>query len=101
MGAPAATGPARRPARRRFWLPTPLYEAMPWIYCGLGGGALFSGLFLPHPGWMAPYLLLLAVTGLHLGLWFLMLRRRFRLGRLRRQRRAAAPVRAFPERAVM
>ena len=91
MGAPAAKGIPGRRARRRLWLPTALYEVMPWIYCGLGACALLSGLFLPHPGWMAPYFLLLAVTGLHLGLWYLMLRRRHRLGRLRRQRRAGAP----------
>lgn len=102
MGAPAATTPAGSRASRRLWLPTGLYEAMPWIYCGLGACALVSGLFLPHPGWMAPYLLLLAVTGLHLGLWFLMLRRRYRLGRLRRQRRAPSPEgQAFPDRAMM
>jgi hypothetical protein len=102
MGAPAATSlPASR-APRRLWLPKGLYETMPWIYCGLGASALLSGLFLPHPGWLAPYLLLLAVTGLHLGLWFLMLRRRYRLGRLRRQRRTASPEgQAFPDHAQM
>ena len=102
MGAPAATGITGRRSSRRLWLPTALYEAMPWIYCALGACALLAGLFLPHPGWMAPYLLLLAVTALHLGLWFLTLRQRYRLGRLRRQRRAASPPgQAFPDRALM
>lgn len=70
---------------------------MPWIYCSLGAAALLSGLFLPEPGWMAPYLLLLAVIAIHAGAWCLVLRRRYRLGRLLQQRRARAPDgRAFP-----
>ncbi|MEQ1800358.1 MAG: hypothetical protein ABL989_00400 [Gammaproteobacteria bacterium] len=102
MGAPAASGSTGRRARRRIWLPTALYEAMPWIYCALGAAALLSGLFLPHPGWIVPYLLLLAVTGLHTGIWYLMLRRRYRLGRLRRERQARAPgLSPFPGEAAM
>jgi O-antigen/teichoic acid export membrane protein len=97
MGAPAEAGTSGRRAFRRVWLPTIWYEAMPWIYCSLGASALLSGLFLPDPGWMAPYLLLVAVTALHVGLWFLMLRRRYRLGRRRRQRQARSPAgRALP-----
>jgi hypothetical protein len=88
MGAPARAGTSGRRPFRRIWLPTVLYEAMPWVYCSLGAAALLSGLFLPHPGWLAAYLLLLAVTALHAGLWFLVLRRRYRLGRLRRRRQA-------------
>lgn len=102
MRAPAATGPSARRAFRRIWLPTWLYEAVPWIYCVLGAAALLSGLFLPEPGWRAPYLLLLALVSLHLGVWCLMLRRRYRLGRLRRQRQARlTDGRAFPGAAVM
>ena len=107
MGTPTTLGPSgRRPhpprAFRRIWLPTWLYEAIPWIYCVLGAAALLSGLFLPEPGWRAPYLLLLALISLHLGVWCLMLRRRYRLGRLRRQRQARSPDgRAFPGAAVM
>ncbi|MEO7387793.1 MAG: hypothetical protein ABIX37_12710 [Gammaproteobacteria bacterium] len=71
---------------------------MPWIYCGLGAAALWSGLFLPHPGWLAPYLLLLAVTCLHFGVSCLMLRRRFRYRRLRQERQTG---RAFPDAATM
>jgi hypothetical protein len=88
MGAPAGAGRTGRRTFRRAWLPTVLYEAMPWVYCSLGAAALLSGLFLPHPAWLAPYLLLVAVTGLHAGVWFLMLRRRYRLGSLRRRREA-------------
>ena len=92
MGSSAGPGrPARRPLRR-VWLPRLLYEAMPWIYCGLGASALLSGLFLADPAWMAPYLRLLAVTGLHAGVGLFLLRRRYRLGRLRRQRQARAPT---------
>jgi len=88
MGLPTAW-------RRRIWLPGPLYAAMPWVYCALGAAALGSGLFLPHPAWLAPYLLLLAVSALHGGVRFLMLRRRHRLGRLRRLRQARLPPRAL------
>lgn len=102
MGAPARAGTSGRRAFRRVWLPPVVYAAMPWIYCGLGAAALLSGLFLPHPGWLAPYLLLMAVTALHGGLWFLMLRRRYRLDRLRRRRQARAPAgRALPDGAGM
>lgn len=80
----------------RVWLPKALYEAMPWIYCGLGGASLLSGMFLPEPGWRVPYLLLLAVTALHIGSWVLLLRRRYRLRRLRLRRQARfAAGRAF------
>ncbi len=97
MRASAAAGPAGRRLFRRVWLPTVLSEALPWIYCGLGAAALLSGLFLPDPGWLAPYVLLLALTGVHAGAWCLLLRRRYRLGRLRRQRRIRSPAGpAFP-----
>jgi hypothetical protein len=84
-----------RGAWRRVWLPAPVYAAMPWVYCALGAAALGSGLFLPDPAWRAPYLLLLAVCGLHAGIRILLLRRRFRLARRRRQRLAPAAAR-FP-----
>jgi len=98
MGPTAMQGKPGRRVVRRVWLPRILYEAMPWLYCVLGAAALAAGLFLPHPGWLAPYLLLLAVTALHLGVRFLMLRRRYRLARLRRQRQARSPgaADAFP-----
>jgi hypothetical protein len=102
VGASARAGPSGRKAFRRVWLPTVLYEAVPWVYCSLGAAALLSGLFLPHPGWLAAYLLLVAVTALHAGLWVLMLRRRHRLRRLRRSRQARSPDgRALPGDAVM
>jgi len=102
MGAPARAGTSGRRLLRRVWLPTILYEAMPWVYCSLGAAALLSGLFLPHPGWLAAYLLLVAVTALHAGVWFLVLRRRHRLGRLRRRRQARVPGgRALPGHSVM
>lgn len=102
MRPPAPTWTAGRRAFRRVWLPGFLYEAMPWLYCALGAAALASGLFLPEPGWLAPYLLLLAVSALHLGIRYLMLRRRYRLDRLRRARRDRHPVqRAFPDQAAV
>ena len=76
-------------ATRRLWLPKPLYAAVPWVYCGLGASALASGLFLPHPVWIVPYLLLLAVACVHAGVWVLMRRRRYRY-RLRRRARGLA-----------
>ncbi len=102
MGAPATAGRSGRRAFRRIWLPKVLYEALPWIYCLLGAAALLSGLFLPHPGWLAPYLLLLALTCLHGAAWCVLLRRRYRLGRLQRARRGRSPPgTAFPDAAVM
>lgn len=102
MRAPAGVGPSGRRGFRRVWLPRFVYEAIPWVYCGLGAVALWSGLFMPEPDWLAPYLLLLAVTGLHLGVWCLMLRRRYRLGRLRRERQSRSGARrAFPGEAAV
>lgn len=85
-----ATRASSRTLLRRIWLPAPLYAAMPWIYCLLGAAALASGLFLPHPAWLVPYLLLLAVSAVHAGVRVLLLRRRYRLARERQRRRARA-----------
>ncbi|MDP2325655.1 MAG: hypothetical protein Q8N51_16745 [Gammaproteobacteria bacterium] len=73
-------------ATRRIWLPKLLYEALPWIYCGLGAYALAAGLFLPNPRWLLPYLALLGAACLHIGLWCVVLRRRYRCRSLRRER---------------
>lgn len=105
-GSTSATGTSGTRSRhwinRRVWLPAPLYAAVPWIYCALGAGALASGLFLPQPTWVLPYLFLLAVSALHLGLWCIVLRRRYRCRRLRRERlRHTAARDAFPDRAAM
>jgi len=82
---------AGRGALRRVWLPAALYGALPWLYAGLGAGALASALFLPEPAWRAPYLLLLAVGCLHVGIAVAALRRRHRLRHLRAQRAARPP----------
>lgn len=86
MGAAQRTVWLRRWLSRRLWLPAFLYAAMPWIYGGLGGLALVSGLFLPDPAWILPYLLLLSTAGIHAGIWVLILRRRWRYRRLLKAR---------------
>lgn len=102
MRTPAAARPTRQRAFRRIWLPQGAYEALPLVYCGLGATALASGLFLPHPAWALPYLLLLAVTCIHAGIGCYLLRCRYRLGRLRRERQARrAGAGAFPGHAAM
>ena len=94
MRAPGGKCPSRHWTTRRLWLPRPLYAALPWMYCALGACALASGLFLPQPGWIIPYILLLAVACLHGGIWVLMLRRRhrYRLLRSARDRRSVEPA---------
>jgi hypothetical protein len=80
---------------RRIWLPGYLYAALPLLYLLLGALALASGIWLPDPGWMLGYLLLISAGCLHAGVWFMMLRRRRRHSRLRRsraQRSACSPV---------
>lgn len=86
MGEAQRTVWLRHWLTRRVWLPRYLYAAIPWVYGSLGGVALVSGLFLPDPAWIVPYLLLLSTAGIHAGIWALILRRRFRYRRLRTAR---------------
>jgi hypothetical protein len=80
---------------RRIWIPAPFYVALPFLYLLLGALALASGIWLPDPGWILGYLLLISAGCVHAGLWLLMLRRRHRHARLRRsrmQRSAGSPT---------
>lgn len=61
---------------RRIWLPQALYDAVPWIYIATGSAALVGGLLLPEWAWPLPYLVLLGLACLHLGLGIASLRHR-------------------------
>jgi hypothetical protein len=87
----APKGPVLRILGRRIWLPAPFYAALPCLYLLLGSLALVSGIYLPDPGWLLGYLLLLSTVCMHAGLWFMALRRRRRHARLRRNRAQRIP----------
>ena len=89
MRTPAGMGTARYWLTRRLWLPKGLYAAIPWVYCLLGAASLASGLFMPQPGWIIPYLFLSAVCCVDAGIWLLTLRRRRRLQLLRGEQHSA------------
>lgn len=80
----------RRFLTRRIWLPGAIYAALPLLYLLLGAIALISGIYLPDPGWILGYLLLISAGCLHAGLWLILLRRRHRCYQLR-QARAQRP----------
>jgi hypothetical protein len=92
----ASRGPARRLLYRRVWLPGYLYAALPFLYLLLGILALASGIWLPDPGWVLGYLLLISAGCMHAGVWFMMLRRRRRHSRLRRSRAQRSPCSPVP-----
>lgn len=77
---------------KRVWLPAPLYALMPFLYLLLGAMALASGIYLPDPGWILGYLLLISAGCVHACIWILMLRRRYRCSRLRRLRTRRTPA---------
>ncbi len=77
---------------RRIWLPGAIYAALPLLYLLLGAIALLSGIYLPDPGWILGYLLLISAGCLHAGLWLILLRRRYRCARLRRTRARCSPT---------
>ncbi len=72
---------------RKLWLPRGLYEALPYLYIAVGLLALFSAIFSPGWAWILPYVLLVGLIFLHLGLALVALRYRFRKSRRR------APIR--------
>ncbi|MFZ1625480.1 MAG: hypothetical protein WAU48_11985 [Gammaproteobacteria bacterium] len=84
-------GSLRRFFTRRLWLPGVLYAALPFLYLLLGAAALASGIYMPDPGWIIGYLLLISAVCLHAGIWFMLLRRRRRHARLRRTRAQRTP----------
>jgi hypothetical protein len=92
----AFRGPSHRLLYRRIWLPGYLYAALPFLYLLLGILALASGIWLPDPGWILAYLLLISAGCLHAGVWFMMLRRRRRHSRLRRNRAQRMPCSPVP-----
>lgn len=69
---------AVRTARRRVWLPKPLYEFIPWFYLLSGGGALLATLFVDGWLWIIPFYLLFAVICLHLAAAIFNMRRKHR-----------------------
>jgi len=86
-GAPSPTQASLRPkdARgsplsgillRRIWLPTGLYQALPWAYLLLGAGCLASALLLPGSEWLLPYVILLGLACVHAGCAVAGIRRR-------------------------
>jgi hypothetical protein len=88
--------PLRRILARRVWVPDAVYAALPFLYLLLGSVALASGIWLPEPGWILGYLLLISIGCVHAGLWFLLLRRRHRHSRLRRSRARHIPGAEMP-----
>ena len=68
----------RRLLFRKLWLPRVVYEALPYLYIGLGAVALASALFSPDWTWVVPYVVLLGLICLHAGLAIAALRYRFR-----------------------
>ena len=92
-------GPLWRFLSRRLWLPGALYAALPFLYLLLGAGALASGIYIPDPGWIISYLLLISTICLHGGIWLMLLRRRRRHARLRRiraQRQSGTAIHRSP-----
>lgn len=81
----------RRLLSRRIWIPGPLYAILPFLYLLLGALSLASGIYLPDPGWILSYLLLISVCCVHAGVRFMLLRRRRRHSRLRRARAQRSP----------
>lgn len=77
------TGELRRRGRslanRRVWLPTLVYEALPYFYITAGFLALFATLYVSAWYWVLPYYLLFAGCCLHLGVRIWSRRRRERL----------------------
>jgi len=71
----------RRIFLRKLWLPRALYEALPYIYVLSGTVALVAALYLPGWTWILPYIILLGLVCLHIGLGLLTLRFRFRRSR--------------------
>ena len=92
----ALRGPVRRLLSRRIWIPRSLYAALPFLYLLLGALALASGIYLPDPGWVLGYLLLISAGCVHAGVWFMILRRRRRHSRLRRSRARRIPCESLP-----
>jgi len=68
----------RRILLRKLWLPKALYEALPYIYILAGSAALVAALYLPGWTWILPYIILLGLVCLHIGLGLVTLRFRFR-----------------------
>lgn len=87
----------RRFLSQRLWLPAPVYAALPFLYLLLSALALASGLYLPEPGWILGYLLLISAGCLHAGVWLMLLRRRHRHSRLRRIRARRPSKASLPE----
>ena len=87
----APRGPVHRFLLRRIWLPGPVYAALPFLYLLLAAFALVSGIYLPDPGWIFSYLLLISVGCLHAGVLLMLLRRRRRHSRLRQHRAQRGP----------
>ena len=63
---------------RRLWLPPRVYAAIPWIYLGAGTTALLGGLYLPDWVWTFPYMVLLGLACLHVGITIASMRHRRR-----------------------
>lgn len=97
---PSAESPGRGSLRRILllpvWLPAWLYRAVPWIYLGNGATCLAGGLFLPDPGWMLPYAVLIGTGSIHAAVRIARARHRPSAQRQATPRGAAVPE-AVPE----
>ena len=66
-------------AQRRVWLPSWLYEALPYLYMLGGGVALTTTIFVSNWTWMLPHFLLLGCFSVHIGAAILRLRHKQRV----------------------
>jgi Flp pilus assembly protein TadB len=54
---------------RKIWLPTLLYNALPYFYFVAGAAALLATLYISNWYWILPHYLLFAAACLHMGLF--------------------------------
>ena len=63
---------------QKLWLPRLVYESIPYLYLAIGLVALISAIRIPGETWILPYLALLALVCLHVGLAIITLRYKYR-----------------------
>lgn len=75
MVLPASMSPA---AKQRIWLPSVVYECLPYFYILTGFSALFATLYINAWYWMVPHWLLFTALCFHAGAHILVKRYRYR-----------------------
>ena len=73
-----ATARLREILTRRVWLPTFVYEALPYLYILCGIVALVSAIYARDWTWILPWAILIGLICLHTGLALAALRYRVR-----------------------